>query len=185
MIPREVHGDLARTTDFFFTTTPHEIVARNAKIRRYAMYDEVDVDELLRLLIEGLNEFLSECKADACLLSECGAVDALHTTFELADVCRHFRSDVLGNVVGKEYAFRSGFGAQNRQSRLEIGQLDIEPTIATEPRSHALVDIFNFVRVTVTRENDLFFVLDEIVERVEEFFLRTLFAGQELDIVDE
>ena len=48
-----------------------------------------------------------------------------------------------------------------------------------------MLEIRDFRRRPVARENDLFVTVEEGVEGVKEFLLRTLFAAEEMNVVDE
>ena len=43
----------------------------------------------------------------------------------------------------------------------------------------------DFLRIAITREDDLLLAFEQRVEGVEELFLRALLAGEELDVVDQ
>src|ERR1700730_10675011 len=49
----------------------------------------------------------------------------------------------------------------------------------------ALLDLRYLARRTVRSQHDLFLSIVESVERVKELFLRTLFAGNELNIINQ
>jgi len=49
----------------------------------------------------------------------------------------------------------------------------------------ALFEALHFLRITVTGEDHLLLPFEQRVERVEELFLRTFLAGEELDVVDQ
>ena len=54
-----------------------------------------------------------------------------------------------------------------------------------EARDEALFELGDFAGRLVAGENDLFAAFEERIEGVEELLLRALFAGEELDVVDE
>src|SRR5256714_11094214 len=47
-----------------------------------------------------------------------------------------------------------------------------------------MLEIRDFRRRTIAREHDLFMSVEQRVEGVEKFFLRTFLAAEELDVVD-
>ena len=77
------------------------------------------------------------------------------------------------------------FFSQDRHLRFEVGRLDVGDESPFEPRSQALLERRNVFRRSVGGEHDLFLRLVECVEGVKELFLRPLFAGKELNVVEQ
>ena len=93
--------------------------------------------------------------------------------------------DVHRDVVGKRDGFGFGLLLQNRHFRLEIGRLNVGDQSPLEPRPQPLLERGNLVRRAVAAEDDLLLRVVQRVERVEELGLRALFAGEELNVVDQ
>ena len=73
---------------------------------------------------------------------------------------------------------------EDRDARLEVRCLDVGDQAALEARAQAVFELLDFARRAVGRQDDLLVGDVQGVEGVEEFFLRALLAGEELDIVD-
>ena len=67
----------------------------------------------------------------------------------------------------------------------QIGGLDVRRQPPLEPRDQPLVEPFQVLRGLVARQNDLFSLLVEGVEGVEEMVLCLFLAGEELDVIHE
>jgi hypothetical protein len=67
-----------------------------------------------------------------------------------------------------------------RVSRLQLGG-----QAPFETRSQPLLDVGDFRRRRIGRDHDLLAAIEERVEGVEKFLLRTVLARQELDVVDQ
>jgi hypothetical protein len=65
------------------------------------------------------------------------------------------------------------------------GGLHVADEPLVEPRGQPLLEVLDVLRRLVGRDDDLLPGVAQRVERVEELLLRALFAGQELDVVDE
>ena len=76
-------------------------------------------------------------------------------------------------------------GHEDRDAGLELGRLDRHRQPPAEARLEALLEPLDFLRVAVAGEDHLVLALEQLVEGVEELFLRALLAGEELDVVDQ
>ena len=110
---------------------------------------------------------------------------AAHGAFEFA----HVRADALGD---EERDFFRQFDAaggrlahQDRDARFEFRRLDRHRESPAEARLQALLEAFDFLRIAIAGEDHLLLPFEQRVERVEELFLRTVLAGEELDVVDQ
>src|SRR2546427_7565468 len=86
---------------------------------------------------------------------------------------------------GKFQRSFSAFFLQDGDFGLEIRRSNICNKPPLEPRSQALFDGRNVLRQAVGRDHDLFLLLVERVECMEELLLRALLAGNELDVVHQ
>ncbi len=78
-----------------------------------------------------------------------------------------------------------GFFPQNGFARLEIGRLDIGEQSPLESRTQARFQRLDLLRRTVGGDDQLAARFVQRVERMEELFLRRLFAGEKLNVVDQ
>ena len=75
--------------------------------------------------------------------------------------------------------------AQDRDPGLEIGLMHVGHQALVEARGEPLLEHGDVLGRFVGRDDDLLVSVAQGVEGVEEFLLRALLAGQELDVVDE
>lgn len=87
-----------------------------------------------------------------------GIFNTFNATFEFANVSSDFGRDILFDVARKEDAFDGGFAMDDSQASFEIGQLDIEPAVDTKARTHAIIDIFQFLGRAITCQNNLLMI---------------------------
>src|SRR5689334_16340245 len=80
---------------------------------------------------------------------------------------------------------RLRFFAENGDAGFDIGRLQLGGEAPVEARNEARFEAVEFGRRAVAGEDDLLVAVEERVEGVEEFLLRTLAATEELDVVDE
>ena len=81
--------------------------------------------------------------------------------------------------------FFARLGLQDGETDLIIREADIGDHSTLEAGTQSLFQRGNRLGRTVTGEHDLFAVLIQRIEGVEEFFLSLLFARQKLDVVDD
>ena len=77
-----------------------------------------------------------------------------------------------------------GFGAEDGAFVFEFGELEVESASPSETRSEAFVDGFDLGGEAIRGDDDLFVKLVEVVEDIEEFFLRFFLTNDELEIID-
>ena len=65
-----------------------------------------------------------------------------------------------------------------------VCRVKVHDQTALQARFYAFFKIFNLTRRAVCRNDDLFVLVNQRVEGVEEFFLRRILAGNELHIID-
>lgn len=75
--------------------------------------------------------------------------------------------------------------AQDRDTGLEVGRLDVGDQSPLEAAAHAIFETGQVLRCHVARDHDLLVVVVQRVERVEERLLRLGTALEELDVVDQ
>ena len=105
--------------------------------------------------------------------------------FEPADVGADALGEKLEDLVAQLDLQRVRFLAQNGHARLDIRRLQLRGQAPLEARNEAMLEIRDLGRRAVAREDDLLMAVEEGVEGVEEFLLRALLAGEELDVVDQ
>ena len=132
-------------------------------------------------VLEGLGD-------DICrdgLLDE-GSVgdDARQGALEFADVAVDAVGDEHQDIVRHVDVVEQRLVLEDGDARLEVRRLDVGDQAALEARAQAVFELLDFARRAVGRQDDLLVGDVQRVEGVEEFFLRALLAGKELDIVD-
>ena len=77
------------------------------------------------------------------------------------------------------------FFSQNRQAGLDVRRLKLGGESPFKAGNQAVLEVGDLRSRPVAGEHDLFVPVEERVERVKKFFLRTLLAAKKLDVVDQ
>ncbi len=93
--------------------------------------------------------------------------------------------DEESDVLVEPDAVVLGLLEEDRNAHLELGRLDRDREAPAEARDQAILDPRHLAREAVARDGDLLVRLEERVERIEELFLGTRLADEELHVVDE
>ena len=105
-------------------------------------------------------------------------------------------TDVARNTVSKKFEDAGSYGQvwvlrpelrhlvlQHTKAQFKVGRVQVYDQTGLEARTNAFFKISDIRRRTISRNNDLFALVDQSIERVEEFVLRAFFARNELNIV--
>ena len=106
-------------------------------------------------------------------------------TFEVANVSVDVFGDIFDGFGFDVGAHEFGFGAENGAFVFEFGELEIEGAGPSEAGGETFVDGFDLAREAVRGNDDLLVELIEVIEDIEEFFLRLFLIHDELEIVDD
>ena len=109
----------------------------------------------------------------------------IQRALELADVRDDLARDELDHVGCDRDRALLGFGAEDRDARLEIRRRQVGDQTPLEPRPKPFLEGQDRLRRPVAGEDDLLAVLMDRIERVEELLLGPLLVGDELDVIDE
>ena len=115
----------------------------------------------------------------------CHEADGGEFAFEVADISVDVLGDVFDSFIFDFGAGKFGFGAENGAFVLKLGELNIESATHGETAGETFIDGFDLGGETVAGDDDLFVELIEVIENVEKFFLRFLFADDKLEVVDD
>ncbi len=113
------------------------------------------------------------------------ALDGGDRPFQLAGVGVHLAGDVVDDLVGHRHAAQLRLGTQDRHARLVLRLGHVGDQAPLEPAEQAFFEVRDFVRRGIAGEHDLPGGLVQVVEGVEELFLRALAVAQEVDVVDD
>ena len=80
---------------------------------------------------------------------------------------------------------RARFLPQDRHARLDVWRLKLSGQPPLKARNQAVFQIRNLGSRPIAGEDDLLMPIEKCIECVKELFLRTLFAGEKLDVVDQ
>jgi hypothetical protein len=111
--------------------------------------------------------------------------DAVEVTLQLAHVFAHPTGEKKDDVVGEIDALSVGFLAKNGAFGLQVRGLDIGHEAPDEAGAQPFLETLDGGRGSIGGEHNLMARLVEGVEGVEEFLLRSLFAGQGVHVVEE
>ena len=108
---------------------------------------------------------------------------ALYDALELPYIGGYVRRDILNGVVRKNEPELRRLVAGDRHSRLKVGRLDIRHQPPLEAGAQTVVELRHLHRRPVGGDDYLVAGFIDVVEGVEKFLLRSLLAGDELNIV--
>ena len=186
LLTHQIHRDLARQDDLLVAGLSLDLVERDAVIAGDGFDDALGREALaLRVVEDVLEHLLRELGGDGHGVERRVRDDSRQCALELANV----RDDPLCEEIDDRRrdrdVLRLGLRTEDRDPRLEVRRRDVRDQTPLEPRAQPVFQLRDRFRRPVARENDLLALLVDRVECVEELFLRSLFAGDELDIVDE
>src|SRR5438309_2584506 len=128
-----------------------------------------------------LDRFLSQLPA-----AERGKRGHAHQrAFEPADVAANTRREELVNVIVQFDLQGARFLPQNGKTRLNVGGLQFRGQAPLETRNQTVFEIGDLRGRTIAREHDLFVTVEEGIEGVKKFLLRSFFPGEKLNIIDQ
>jgi len=185
-ISAKVHCDLSRYGDVIGAAAAEHIGMTQLEIISDLLLNGVDGE----LLLGGFHQYVAEKHlAGADLKRIAGkrrvAADLDQGAFEAANVLNDVLSDEIDDFVRYFEIMLLRFFAEDGDARFEIRRLYIGYQSPLESGYESIFEFGDFVCGAVAREKDLFLLLEEFVEGVEEFFLNSFLAAQKLDIVEE
>ena len=185
-LPGQVHGDLARRDQRSGAARTAEgldgeAVAGGRGVENHLRRDATRLSgqDQVREDLFGLGQ------RDGLVVELGEGTDAGEGALELPDVVLHVGGDELQDVVGDLLVFAERLGAQDGQTGLEIGRVDLGDEPGEESAAQAVLERLDRLGRAVRRQDDLLGGALEVVVRVEELLLESLFALHELDVVDE
>lgn len=153
---------------------------------RHRLLDVLDGDLAVGHGQQILQGFLADVHGEHVAAMEAGVGQHLaQRAFEFAHVAAQVLGDEERHFLGHRHAFGLGLAQQDRHAHFEFGRLDRDRQAGIEARDQAAVDARQFLRIGIAGDDDLLALRHHRFERIEEFFLRAVLAGEELDIVDQ
>src|SRR6266850_3109121 len=151
-----------------------------------SLLDELDADRMAAFFVENFTEdAFDDFDAELFACERRERSDSDESAFKPANI----RSDTVGeeidDIVRQLDTHELRFLVENGEAHFNVGRLQVGNQTPLETRDEAMFEILNFAGWTVAGQNNLFMGLVESVEGMEEFFLDALFAGKELDVVDQ
>ena len=104
---------------------------------------------------------------------------------ELADVGGDLLRDKIDDVGWQGETHGQSLLSKDGDASFEIGRLEFGDKAGFEAGDEPLLQVGDFGGGAVTGEDDLLVRVEERVESMEELLLQALFAGEEVDVVDE
>ena len=181
--PHQIHGDLAGHGDIMVAAGALQVVHGDAVIGGHGFLDQLGADGAgvpLEQLLEG---FLGQLHVHGAAGEAGVGCQTGQAAFQLAYVGVDALGDQLQHIIGDDQVLKLGLLAQNGQTGLEVGALDVSVQAALEAAAQALLQLLDLPGRLVAGHDDLLARLLEVVEGVEELLLRGALAGNELDIV--
>src|SRR3984885_13778668 len=177
------HGHLARQYDLPGITADVQILGAQSEDFTDAFLNLLDSDFLFLRLDNIFQDLLRGGEIQFSAGERRVGHQADERAFELANIRFDGAGNILGDFIGNLDAFALRFFLQNGDFRFEVGQLNIGDQAPLEARAQALFDGGDFLGRAIGRDNDLFLLIVERIERVKELFLGAFAGGNELDVV--
>ena len=99
------------------------------------------------------------------------------------------RADTMGDEFQNPWLKRNveivHLAAQDGDARLKVRGLNLGGQTPFKAGDQAVLQILHFTRRPVTREHDLLRIVEELVEGVEELFLRAVLALEKLHVINQ
>ena len=105
--------------------------------------------------------------------------------FQFAHIGAHVTCDKQRHVHRKMRVFQLRLALQDRDLCFQIRRLDVDHQTPLKARAQTIFETVQLLGRTIARDDDLLAVFVQRVEGVEELFLRALFTGKELNVIDQ
>src|SRR5712691_1152850 len=181
----DIHRYLAWKSDGPRVAANLQVLLAQIEVLAHAFLDQVDGDALFLRSDDVPEHLLRRRQRTGSAGQRSIRHQARQRAFQFAYVGFDCPRNIFRNVVRQAEAFVLRFFLQNGDLSLEIRRLDVRDQSPLKPRAKPLLDGIDVLRQAVRGDNDLLLLLVERVEGVKKFFLRPLFSGDELDIVDQ
>ena len=182
----QIHGDLARSGDGATTTRGNQIERLQFEMRAHQLLDLVDGNAALRVTQHVAQRGGGELQVDRVAGQLRIGDNAVQRAFQLADIgvnargeqIQHIRRDRLRRQVAH-------LALQDRAAQHQVGRLDVGDQPCPQPAQDARLDPVQRLRRAIRRNHQPLARADDLVDRVEKFFLGRVLARDELQIVDQ
>ncbi|PAV66171.1 hypothetical protein WR25_02116 [Diploscapter pachys] len=183
---RQIHGNLARAGDGAAAARRHQIERLQLEMLADELLDLVDRHAPLRPAQHVAQRRQREIQVDTVAGQLRIGDHAVQRAFQLADVGVDARGQqvehLCGNLcLGQVCEFPVQYGtAQREVGRLDVGD-EADRHAADDPR----LDAVQRLRAPIGGDDEAAARPHDLVDRVEEFFLRRILARDELQVVDQ
>src|SRR5438309_10644184 len=109
--------------------------------------------------------------------------DAHQRALKPAHVAANARCEELVNVIMQFDLQGARFFPQNGEAGLDVGRLQLRGQAPLETRNQTVFEIGDLRGRTIAREHNLFVTVEEGIEGVKKFLLRSFFPGEKLNII--
>ena len=157
----------------------------DAVVRGDYLEDVVRRDRLVVFGQQIFQRFLGQIDAQRIAGQRGERGDTIQITFQFPNVGSDALSDEECHLMGKIDLLLLRLLSQNGHLCLQVRRLDVGDESPLKARAQPLFQRGDLFRRRVRRKDDLLLRLIKRVEGVEELFLRALFSGQELDVVEK
>ena len=186
LLAADVHGHLPRDDDFLGTAFAQELILLDAVVLAHGVDDEVHGELLIsiqRNLI--LQRVLGEFQGDGLFLDAGEGDQFIESPFQLADIGIDMAGDVVHHVfIQCEIQFFRPL-LENDAADFIVRRGNRSHQAAGEAGLQAVFELVDVCRRAVTGHDDVFLLIKEVVEGVEDFHLRGVLGAEELHIVDQ
>ncbi len=120
------------------------------------------------------------------VIGHCQIINQLQqSAFEATDVGFYFAGKMLQDRITEFDCVILLLLTQDGNAGLEVRRLNIDRQTAFEPGNEAFFEAADFAWRTVGGENDLLMSIIEGIEGMEEDFLESFLAGEEVDVINQ
>lgn len=173
----QVHRDLAGNGDIGGAAFARHVAMADLIMVCDTLLDHLDGEEILSLFHEDILQEHLGCGQIDGLMGEGGiAGDFDQGAFEPANILGDVLSDELEDRRGNLELKAGGLGPENGDAGLVIGWLDIGRQTPFETGDQAGLELLDFARATITGQDDLAALFEQVVKCVKKLLLDALFA---------
>ena len=184
-LPDDIHGGLAGIADLVIAALTADILGGDTVGAGDLIDNAVHRDRQRRLFGKNiLDDVFGKHRGNGGAGKLIVGAETLDDALQLTDIVFELARDVGSDILRHREAETFRLAADDRHAGLKIGRLDICQKTPLKAGAEPVLQCFDLLGRAVAGEDDLLIAFVKRIKGVEELLLRTLFAGDELDIID-
>ena len=184
-LPGQVHGDLPGMDEGFAPPPGLQLGDLHVKACGDGFLNVVHRDDLLLITDQIPQHVLRHLHGQGLSRERRISADSHQGAFQLPNVAFQVLGQKLDDLLGEWDVLILRLLAQDGDSGLDVGQLEVRDEAPPEAGLQSLLCVRIFLGRPVARQHDLLPCLIQRVEGVEELFLRALLSREKLNVVDQ